>query len=72
MMAQMELDDLHQQVQLTKSKVNAVQSSITVNLDLDYIEQQAIEHLNMIKPLPHQVIYIEVPKESYTTYGDEK
>ncbi|OOB78781.1 MAG: hypothetical protein BEN18_06185 [Epulopiscium sp. Nuni2H_MBin001] len=69
MMAQLEVEALNQQLQTTKSKVNTLQSVITTNLDLDYIEQQAIEQLNMVKPLPHQIIYIDVPQENYTTYG---
>lgn len=36
------------------------------NLDLDYIENVAINKLGMQRPASHQIVYITVPKESYS------
>lgn len=39
---------------------------LSKNLDLEYIETIAINKLGMQRPSPHQIIYISVPKESYS------
>ncbi|MFI3230473.1 MAG: cell division protein FtsL [bacterium] len=39
---------------------------LSKNLDLEYIEAIAINKLGMQRPSPHQIIYISVPKESYS------
>lgn len=42
-----------------------LETELAKNLDFDYIEKIATEELGMQKPASHQIIYIEVPKESY-------
>ncbi len=70
MMKQIELQSLNTQLQNTKSTINTVQSNITSNLNLDYIESIAQEELGMISPMPHQIVYLDIQNESYTTYGN--
>ncbi len=67
---QSELTALNMQLQNIKSAVNTVRSEIAIELDLDQIEQIAIEQLGMQKPLPNQIVYLEIPEEGYTTYGN--
>ena len=38
--------------------------------DLKYIKQEATERLGMSEPQPYQVVYINVPKQSYTVQHD--
>lgn len=35
-------------------------------IDLEYIKKEATERLNMSEPQPYQIVYIDVPKQSYT------
>ena len=39
-------------------------------VDMDYIKQEATERLGMSEPQPYQVVYINVPKQSYTVQHD--
>ncbi len=48
-----------------------LRTSIEDNLDLKYIEQEAIK-LGMQKPAEYQLMKINVPKESYTVQYDTK
>jgi len=41
-------------------------SKINDNTDLEYIEKEAKTRLNMTEPQPYQIVYIDVPKQSYT------
>ncbi len=43
-----------------------LESDFDNNLNLDYIEEVAINRLGMQKPLSYQIKYINVPKQSYT------
>lgn len=46
---------------------NAIsEAELTEQLDLDYIKEQATTRLGMAEPQPYQVVYIDVPKQSYT------
>lgn len=49
-----------------KSTNNIAEAEITEKLDLDYIRTEAISRLGMVEPESYQVVYIDVPKESYT------
>ncbi|WP_317853769.1 hypothetical protein [Chakrabartyella piscis] len=49
-----------------KSENNIVEAEITEQLDLDYIRTEAMTRLGMVEPEAYQVVYIDVPKESYT------
>lgn len=46
---------------------NAIlEAELTEQLDMDYIRQEATERLGMSEPQPYQIVYIDVPKQSYT------
>ena len=46
---------------------NAIlQAELTEKIDLDYIKEQATTRLGMAEPQPYQIVYIDVPKQSYT------
>lgn len=53
------LDDL-------KSANAILEAELTEQLDMDYIKQEATERLGMSEPQSYQVVYIDVPKQSYT------
>ena len=54
-----ELDNL-------KSANAILEAEMTEQLDMDYIRQEAAERLGMREPQSYQVVYIDVPKQSYT------
>lgn len=46
---------------------NAIlEAEITEKLDMDYIKEEAIKRLGMSEPQPYQIVYIDVPRQSYT------
>ena len=46
---------------------NAIlEAEMVEQLDMDYIKQEATERLGMSEPQSYQVVYIDVPKQSYT------
>jgi len=49
-----------------KDQNNTVQSEISDSADLTYIEEQAKEKLGMTVPQSYQIVFIDVPKQSYT------
>ena len=49
--------------------ITKVEADITKKLDLDYIRQRATDELGMRKPLAHQIVYIQLPEKSYTSYN---
>lgn len=51
--------------QLNESNSN-LQSELQKNIDLNKIEKVASTKLGMQKPANHQIVYINVPKQSYT------
>ncbi len=51
-----------------KSAISETQAKISEKLNLDYIRERAANELGMKEPLPHQIVYIELPEESYTSY----
>lgn len=67
---QRELRTVTSQVRETQSAINNVEAIIASRLDLDHIQNVAKTKLNMSEPLPHQVVYITLPQESYTVYND--
>lgn len=54
-----------------KSSNAILQAEMTEQLDMDYIKQEATERLGMHEPQPYQVVYINVPKQSYTVQYEE-
>ncbi|MHC1747404.1 MAG: hypothetical protein AB9856_03325 [Cellulosilyticaceae bacterium] len=67
---QRELKNLKIELREAKSDISSTEAIIAEALNLDYIRQRAQSELKMSEPLPHQVVYIDFPKESYTTYGE--
>lgn len=49
-----------------KSANAILEAELTEQLDMDYIKKEATERLGMSEPQPYQVVYIDVPKQSYT------
>lgn len=48
----------------------SLQAEISDKVDLEYIEGEAVNRLGMAEPQPYQIMYIDVPKQSYTVqYG---
>ena len=53
-----------------KSANAILEAELTEQLDMDYIKKEAAERLGMREPQPYQVVYINVPKQSYTVQHD--
>lgn len=53
-----------------KSANAILEAELTEQLDMDYIKQEATERLGMSEPQSYQVVYIDVPKQSYTVQYD--
>ena len=49
-----------------KSANAILEAELTEQLDMDYIRTEATERLGMSEPQSYQVVYIDVPKQSYT------
>lgn len=60
------MDELNGQLSQITEYNRYLEIELSKNLDLEYIENVAINKLGMQKPAPHQIIYISVPKESYS------
>ncbi|OON97279.1 MAG: hypothetical protein ATN36_00575 [Epulopiscium sp. Nele67-Bin005] len=66
---QTQLQSLNIELQEVKSRINATETIIATQINLDYVRQRASEELGMTEPSPHQIIYLTLPEESYTIYG---
>lgn len=53
-----------------KAANDVLEAEMTAQLDLDYIKQEATERLGMREPQSYQMVYIDVPKQSYTVQYD--
>lgn len=53
-----------------KSANAILEAELTEQLDMDYIKQEATERLGMSEPQSYQMVYIDVPKQSYTVQYD--
>lgn len=49
-----------------KSQNAILEAELAEQIDLEYIKQEAINRLGMAEPQPYQIVYIDVPKDSYT------
>lgn len=65
-----EIDDLKVELKELKENNKFLETEIAKNLDLEYIENFAATKLDMQKPSNHQIVHINVPKESYTVKSD--
>lgn len=66
---QSELNALKNEKIAIANSITKVEAQITKKLDLEYIRQRAMDELGMRKPLAHQIIYIQLPEKSYTSYN---
>lgn len=66
---QKELKDLTRQILDTQSAISSIEAQISERYDLEDIKEKA-RLLGLEDPLPHQVVYIDLPKVSYTQYAD--
>lgn len=57
---------LNNELKQIKESNTVMETELIKNLDMEKIEKIAITQLGMQKPAKHQVIYIDVPKQSYT------
>lgn len=69
-MKQSELKQLKNEIREAKSSVNEIKSVIATKLNLEHIQEVASTQLHMREPLPHQVVYIDLPENSYTVYQE--
>lgn len=65
---QSELNALKNEKIVVANAITKVEADITKKLDLEYIRQRATDELGMRKPLAHQIVYIQLPEKSYTSY----
>lgn len=50
----------------------ALRAEVTEQMNLDFVEKEATQRLGMSEPQSYQLVYIDVPKESYTIrYAEE-
>ena len=54
------------ELETLKSSNAILEAELTEQLDMDYIRTEATERLGMSEPQSYQVVYIDVPKQSYT------
>ena len=47
-----------------------LEAELTEQVDLEYIKQEAMSRLGMAEPQSYQIVYIDVPEESYTVQYD--
>ena len=66
--SQNELIELKSGMIQVKSDINEVEAKIAAQLNLNNISERAESELGMKEPLPHQIVYFELPEESYTSY----
>jgi cell division protein FtsB len=48
-----------------EDRIDSIKTDIAESVDAKYVEKRAVEKLGMVRPKKHQIVYIEVPKESY-------
>ncbi len=62
--------NLNAQIIALQSQNHTMETELAEKIDLEYIEEQATTRLGMAEPQPYQIMYISVPKESYTVQYD--
>ena len=68
--AEVSLRQQKSELESLKSANAILEAELTEQLDMDYIKQEATERLGMSEPQSYQVVYIDVPKQSYTVQYD--
>ena len=64
--AEVSLRQQKSELESLKSSNAILEAELTEQLDMDFIKTEATERLGMSEPQPYQVVYIDVPKQSYT------
>lgn len=64
------INNMADELNKIKSENSSLEAEIAGNLDISYIEQEAKTRLGMSEPQPYQIIYVNVPKQSYTVQQD--
>lgn len=60
------IDSINTDIFETEKEINNLKTEIAESMDTKYVEKRATEDLNMIRPKPHQIVYINVKKEGHT------
>lgn len=60
------LEQQRQELAELKNTNAILSAELTEEVDLDSIKKEAISRLGMVEPQSYQVVYIDVPKQSYT------
>ena len=66
------LSNLKNELLLLQEENNSIKADIADTINLDYVAKEAKERLGMSEPQPYQIIYIDVPKQSYTLQYDNE
>ncbi len=64
-----EIDTLNATLKEISENNKNLETELAKNLDLKYVEYIATSELGMQKPANYQIVYINVPKESYSEKG---
>lgn len=64
------LTQMRNELTTLQSENNSLQAEITENIDLAKVETEATTRLGMSEPQSFQVVYIDVPSQSYTVQYD--
>lgn len=64
------INQLTSELKEVQENNNYLQAELSKNIDLDKVQKIATTKLGMQKPGTHQIIYINVPKQSYTVQYD--
>lgn len=65
---QLELNGLKNQKIAVTNAITKTEAEMAKKLDLETIRKRASEEFGMRKPLAHQIVYIQLPEKSYTSY----
>ncbi|NLM12576.1 MAG: hypothetical protein GX209_02360 [Epulopiscium sp.] len=65
---QKEIKNMKVQLKEIQNTNASLKSEIAESIDLTLIKQKAMGKLGMVEPAPHQIVYIDIPKISYTAY----
>ncbi|HIW47815.1 MAG TPA: septum formation initiator family protein [Firmicutes bacterium] len=57
---------LQNQIAQLQSNNHTAQTQLASQMSLEYVEEQATTRLGMAEPQPYQIMYIDVPEESYS------
>lgn len=66
--SQKELRVIKNEIRDTKSTISLTEAKMSEKLNLDYIRERASKELGMSEPMAHQIVYVELPKDSYVVY----